>query len=84
MAGLDKRIEALESLYAMDAGSNLEPPDLEERRARLRADLELAKEQAEREAAAGDSRRLHALEDLERSMRERVERRRARELEKGA
>ena len=33
-------------------------------------------ERAEREAAAGDTRRLHALENLERTMRERAERRR--------
>ena len=83
MGGLERRLARLEGLRVIDGGA-LEPADLEERRARLREDLERAKEQAEREAAAGDSRRLHALEDLERSMRERVERRRARELEKGA
>ena len=82
MGNLDKRIEALERLYATGEGSGLEPPDLEERRVRLREGLERAREKAEREAAAGDSRRLHAIEDLERSMRERVERRRE-NLKKG-
>jgi hypothetical protein len=83
VGSLDRRIEALERLYATGEDSSLQPPDLEERRARLRESLQRGWEQAEREAAAGDSRRLHALEDLERRMRERVERRRARELEKG-
>jgi len=83
VGGLERRLARLEGLRVIDGGA-FEPADLEERRARLREDLERAKEQAKREAAAGDSRRLHALEDLERSMRERVERRRARELEKGA
>jgi hypothetical protein len=49
----------------------------EERRAALRKSIQEAKEQATREALeTGDTRRLHALEDLERSMRERVESRR--------
>jgi hypothetical protein len=76
MGSLDKRIEALERLYAMDEGSGLQPPDLEERKAAMREDMRSGWEQAEREAAAGDSRRLHALEDLVRSMKERVESRR--------
>ena len=54
----------------------------EERRARLREDLGRAREKAEREAAAGDSRRLHALEELEQTFKARVERRRE-NLEKG-
>jgi hypothetical protein len=83
MGSLDRRISALERLYAMDAGPNLEPPDLEERRARLREDLERAREKAEREAAAGDSRRLEALRDLEQTFKARAEQRRERELEKG-
>ncbi len=76
MGSLDRRIEALERLYTTSEGSALEPLDLEERRARLRESWQSAKEQAEREAAAGDSRRLRALEDLERSFKARVERRR--------
>jgi hypothetical protein len=79
VGSLDKRIEALERLYAMGEDSGLEPPDLEERRARLREDLERGYERAEREAAAGDSRRLHALEDLERTFKARVESRRRRD-----
>jgi hypothetical protein len=51
----------------------------EERRAALRESLRRGWERAEAEAAAGDTRRLHALEDLERSMRERVEKRRRRQ-----
>jgi hypothetical protein len=50
--------------------------DLEERRAALRESLQRGWERAEAEAAAGDTRRLHALQDLERRMRERVEKRR--------
>jgi hypothetical protein len=76
MAGLDKRIEALEKLYAMDEGPGQQPPDLEERKAAMREALRSGWEKAEREAAAGDSRRLHALEDLVRHMKERVESRR--------
>jgi hypothetical protein len=76
MAGLDKRIEALEKLYAMDEGPGQQPPDLEERRAAMRETLRSGWEKAEREAAAGDPRRLHALEDLVSRMKERVESRR--------
>ena len=76
MGSLDRRIEALERLYAMGDGPDLEPQDLEERRAAMREEWQRGWEKAEREAAAGDSRRLHALQQLERRMRERVERRR--------
>ena len=76
MGSLDRRIEALEKLYAAGEGSGLHPPDLEERRSALLADVQRARERAEDEAAAGDTRRLHALEDLERHMRERIESRR--------
>jgi hypothetical protein len=76
MGSLDKRIEALERLYAMDEGPGQQPPDLEERKAAMREALRSGWEQAEREAAAGDSRRLHALEDLVSRMKERVESRR--------
>ena len=76
MGSLDRRIEALERLYAIGEGPGLEPPDLEERRAAMREEWRRGWEKAEREAAAGDSRRLHALQQLERRMRERVERRR--------
>jgi hypothetical protein len=72
MAGLDKRIEALERLYAMGEGSS----HLEERRAALHPRKQHVRERAEDEAAAGDERRLHALEDLERHMLERIKRRR--------
>jgi hypothetical protein len=82
--GLRRRLERLEEVNTIGKEPAIEPPDLEERRARLREDLEHAREKAEREAAAGDSRRLRAIEDLERRMRERAEQRRARELEKGA
>ncbi len=50
--------------------------DLEERRAELRESLRRGRERAEAEAAAGDSRRLRALENLQRHMRERIESRR--------
>jgi hypothetical protein len=50
--------------------------DLQERRAALRESLQRGWEKAEREEAAGDSRRLHAMEDLQRRMQERVEQRR--------
>ena len=76
MGSLDRRIEALERLYAMGDGPDLEPQDLEERRAAFWESWQSAMQKAEREAAAGDSRRLRALENLEASMRERVERRR--------
>jgi hypothetical protein len=76
MAGLEGRLRRLEEFNARDEGSGLQPPDLEERRAALRESLRRGWEQAEAEAAAGDTRRLHALEDLERRMRERVESRR--------
>ena len=46
--------------------------DLEQRRAALREILRRGWERAEAEAAAGDTRRLRALEELERSMKERV------------
>jgi hypothetical protein len=78
MGSINRRIEALERLYAIEEGPAIEPPELEERRAALIASMDRAKEQAQREAAAGDSRRLRALEDLERSMRERVEQRQQR------
>jgi hypothetical protein len=71
MANLDRRIEALERLYATGEDPTIEPPDLEERRAALIASMGRAKEKAREEAAAGDSRRLRALEDLERTIRER-------------
>jgi hypothetical protein len=74
MAGLDKRIEALERLYATGESSGLEPKQ-QERRAELLASVQRARERATLEAAAGDTRRLHALEDLERHMQERIERR---------
>jgi len=45
-----------------------------EQRAELLAKLQEAKARATLEAAAGDTRRLHALEDLERHMLERTER----------
>ena len=76
MGSLDRRIEALERLYAMGDGPDLEPQDLEERRAAMREEWQRGWEKAEREAAAGDTRRLRALENLERTMRERAERRR--------
>jgi hypothetical protein len=72
MAGLDKRrIEALERLYAMGEESALQSPEWEERRAALHESLRRGWERAEREEAAGDSRRRRALEDLQRRMRER-------------
>jgi hypothetical protein len=73
VGSLGRRIEALERLYATGEGSGLDASDLEERRAALREALRRGWERAEQEAAAGDSRRLHALEYLERRMRERVE-----------
>ena len=76
MGSLDRRIEALEKLYAMGDGPDPEPQNLEERRAAMREEWRRGWEKAEREAAAGDSRRLRALENLERTMRERAERRR--------
>jgi hypothetical protein len=81
MGGLEDRLRRLEERYG--EGSSQQSPELAERRAALREDLRRGWEKAEREAAAGDSRRLHALEDLERSMRERVESRRRENLEKG-
>jgi hypothetical protein len=77
---LDKRIEALERLYAMGESPDPTEMDLEERRAALRESMQRGWGRAEAEAAAGDTRRLHALQDLERSMRERVERRLERRL----
>ncbi len=74
--GLDKRIEALEKLYAMSGNSEGEKERRAEQRADLLAKLQDAKERAVLEAAAGDTRRLHALEDLERHMLERIKRRR--------
>jgi hypothetical protein len=79
VGGLERRIESLERLYATGGSSGIDPSDLEERRAALRESLRRGWERAEAEAAAGDTRRLHALEDLERSMRERVEKRRRRQ-----
>ena len=76
MGSIGRRIESLEKLYAMGDGPDLEGQDLEERRAAMREEWRRGWEKAEREAAAGDSRRLHALQQLERRMRERVERRR--------
>jgi hypothetical protein len=72
VGSLDRRIEALERLYAMGDGPDLEPQDLEERRAAMREEWQRGWEKAEREAAAGDSRRLDALRELERNMRERL------------
>jgi hypothetical protein len=73
--GLDKRIEALEKLYAMSGNTEGEQERRSEQRADLLAKLQEAKERATLGAAAGDTRRLHALEDLERHMQERIERR---------
>ena len=75
MGSLDRRIEALERLYAMSGSTEGEKERRAEQRADLLAKLQDAKERATVEAAAGDTRRLHALEDLERHMRERTERR---------
>jgi len=76
VGSLGRRIEALERLYATGEGSGLDASDLEERRAALREALRRGWERAEQEAAAGDTRRLHGLEDLEKHMRERIETRR--------
>ena len=70
MGSLDRRIEALEKLYAAGEGSGLHPPDLEERRSALLADVQRARERAESKASEkGDTKRLHALEALERHMK---------------
>jgi hypothetical protein len=75
---IDRRIEALEKLYRSSSEEERSAAEksLAEQRADLLAKLRDAKERAVSEALeTGDSRRLHALEDLERHMRERVERR---------
>ena len=72
--GLRGRLRRLEESNATGEDPGPEPQDLEARRAAFWESWQSAKEQAEREAAAGDSRRLHALQQLERRMRERVER----------
>jgi hypothetical protein len=75
VGNLDRRIEALERLYAMSGSTEREKEGRTEQRADLLAKLQDAKERAVSEALErGDSRRLHALEDLERHMRERTER----------
>jgi hypothetical protein len=79
------RLKRLEGLYAIGEEPAIEPPDLEERRARLRETWQSAKEQATREALeTGDMRRLRALEELEQTFKARVESRRRANLEKGA
>ena len=74
--GLRGRLRRLEESNATGEPPGLEGQDLEERRAAMREEWRRGWEKAEREAAAGDSRRLRALENLERTMRERAERRR--------
>jgi hypothetical protein len=74
VASLDRRIEALEKLYAMSGDSEEE----RERRAGQHADflakVQAARERAEREASEkGDLRRLRAIQDLERHILEREE-----------
>ena len=72
VGSLDRRIEALEKLYAM-GGSSEEEEQRAGRRADLLAKVQGAKQRAEREAAeTGDSRRAAALEDLERHMSEKM------------
>jgi hypothetical protein len=75
MGHLDRRIEALERLYAMSGSTEGAKERRAEQRADLLAKLQDAKERADVEATAGDTRRLRALEDLERHMLERIERR---------
>lgn len=73
MGSLDKRIEALERLYQTSG----DPEVKEEQDRELLEQVRRAKERATAEALeTGDSRRLYALEDLERHMLERIERRR--------
>jgi len=70
VGSLGRRIQQLEDLYAMSGSTEEEQARRAEQRAALLEDLQRAKERAALEAAAGDSRRLHALEDLERHMLE--------------
>jgi hypothetical protein len=76
MGHLDRRIETLERLYAMSGSTEGAKERRAEQRADLLAKLQDAKERAVSESLeSGDSRRLQALEDLEKHMLERIERR---------
>lgn len=64
----------LERLYQMSGSTEGKQEQRAEQRAELLARLQEAKVRATLAAAAGDTRRLHALEDLERHMLEGMER----------
>jgi hypothetical protein len=77
VGSLGRRIQQLEDLYAMSGSTEEEQARRAEQRAALLEDLQRAKERAALEALeTGDSRRLAALEDLERHMLEGMEWRR--------
>jgi hypothetical protein len=70
VGSLNGRVRRLEERYGIEDAEEGERVS-EERRAALKADLQHGRERAEREAAAGDSRRLRALELLEQSIKRR-------------
>ncbi len=75
MGNVDKRIEALERLYGMDAseGSAEESERAEREQADFMQRLERVRERAREEEEAGDPRRRLALENLEEALRRRCE-----------
>ncbi len=71
MGSLERRIQQLEELYQASG----DPEEEQEQRRELLERVRRSKERAKAEALqTGDSRRLHALEELERHMRERLTR----------
>jgi hypothetical protein len=74
VGSLERRIEDLERLYNLAPSSEEQERRLAERRVEMHALMQDAEKRAEREAAAGDTRRQRALAELE----ERIKRRRGR------
>ena len=69
--GIEQRIQKLEGLYHASGQGSEDPEVRESQRKDFLEKLWRGREKAEREALAGDSRRLRALEDLERTIKRR-------------